>query len=226
MKKWLLTGIVLLAFLPLGAQQFRPRETWPFLYEDFKDGVVCSDTGDQILEAKLNISVISQKLLFLKEDTIMEADMARIFSAKIGKDIYVNVEGKMYKVLAESAGGAAVRAYSLDIDQMNKSDIGYGVSSSLASTQQVSAAALDSNEGTNVNQAMASRDGGKVLPVAEKTYILYCKVRLVPALKREVTAIPGLDKDAVKVFFKENKIKWTQPESLTLVADFLTESLK
>jgi hypothetical protein len=29
-----------------------------------------------------------------------------------------------------------------------------------------------------------------------------------------------------KAFFKEHKIKWTQPDSLTEVADFLTENLK
>ena len=76
-----------------------------------------------------------------------------------------------------------------------------------------------------INQAIASKEGGKEIPVAEKTYILFCRNRIVPALKREVLDIPGLDKKKAKAFFKEHKIKWSRPESLTEVADFLTENL-
>ena len=44
--------------------------------------------------------------------------------------------------------------------------------------------------------------------------------------EREVMDIPGLDKAAAKDFFKKNKIKWNNPESLTAVADFLTEQFQ
>jgi hypothetical protein len=151
--------------------------------------------------------------------------MVKVFSVKAGEDIFVNVAGKLYKVLAESKGGAAVQARYLDVEQMNKANIGYGVSSSVASTQNVAGLALDSNAGTNINKALESKEGGAEIPLAEKTYILFCRNRIVPALKREVMDVPGLDKNQAKAFFKEHKIKWSQPESLTEVADFLTENL-
>lgn len=153
---------------------------------------------------------------------MMMADVSRVFSAKIGKDVYVNVGGKFYKVLAESEGGAAVVLTQVNTDQMNKASIGYGVMSATASTQNVAALSLDSNLGANVNKAMQSRDSGVELPLLERKYILYCYGRVVPALKREVMDIPGLDKEVAKDFFKKNKIKWNNPESLTVVADFLT----
>ena len=232
MKRILFLLLGMMAVLPAFAQPnrdkwaFKPKDTWPFLYENFTQGVVCSDSGDDILTGEINVSVLNQKLYYVKGENIMEADMVKVFSVRVGEDIFVNVAGKLYKVLAESKGGAAVRDRYVDIEQMNKSNIGYGVSSSVASTQNVAGIALDSNVGTNFNKALASKEGGSEIPIAEKTYILYCRNRIVPALKREVMDIPGLDKDVAKAFFQEHKIKWTQPDSLTEVADFLTENLK
>jgi hypothetical protein len=231
MKRIVFLLLGMTAVLPAFAQPnrdkwaFKPKDTWPFLYEDFTEGVVCSDSGDDILTGKINVSVLNQKLYYIKGENIMEADMVKVFSVKAGEDIFVNVAGKLYKVLAESKGGAAVQARYLDVEQMNKANIGYGVSSSVASTQNVAGLALDSNAGTNINKALESKEGGAEIPLAEKTYILFCRNRIVPALKREVMDVPGLDKNQAKAFFKEHKIKWSQPESLTEVADFLTENL-
>lgn len=231
MKRIVFLLLGMMAVLPAFAQPnrdkwaFKPKDTWPFLYEDFTDGVVCSDSGDDILTGKINVSVLNQKLYYIKGENIMEADMVKVFSVKAGEEIFVNVAGKLYKVLAESTGGAAVQARYLDVEQMNKANIGYGVSSSVASTQNVAGLALDSNSGTNINKALESKEGGAEIPIAEKTYILFCRNRIVPALKREVMDVPGLDKEKAKAFFKEHKIKWSHPESLTEVADFLTENL-
>jgi len=204
---------------------FKPKDSWPFLYDDFTPGIVCSDTGDDILTGDVNISVLNQKLYYVKGETIMEADMLKVFSVRVGAEVFVNVAGKLYKVLSESKGGAAILARYLDTEEMNKTNIGYGVSSSVATTQRVAGLAMDSNAGININQAIASKESGKEIPVAEKYYILFCRNRIVPALKREVMDIPGLDKNKAKAFFKEHKIKWSRPESLTEVADFLTENL-
>ena len=213
----------LLFHLLLDAQNFRPKDTWPFLYHEFEEGFVFTSSGEQLLQAPLNISVINQRLYFIKEDIIMEADIRRVFSAKIGNDVYVLVGGKFYRVLQESEGGGALLLSQIDSDRMGKASIGYGVSSATASTQNVSALSLDSNVGTSINQAMASRAGGQDLPVQDKKYILYNHNCIVPALKREIMSIPGLDKKAAGEFFKKNKIKWNNHQSLTQVADFLTD---
>lgn len=229
MKKILLLTFVLsFMTIPLFAQKYEPRDTWPFVYENFTDGSLYSSTGDVLLSAKMNVSILNQKLYYLKGETVMEADMVRLYAAKIGpaEDLYVNVGAKMYRVLAESDGGAALQADILDVERYNKASIGYGVTSYTASTQNVSGLAMESAAGVNINQAQASKEGGEPLPVLEKKYILYGQGRIVPALKREVMDIPDLDKQAAKVFFKENKIKWNQAASLTQVADFLTNNLE
>lgn len=228
LQKLLLIGILLFSGISAGAQRFEPKDTWPFVYENFTDGALYSSTGEKLLSAKMNVSILNQKLYYLRGETIMEADMVRLYAAIIGpaEDLYVNVGAKMYRVLAESDGGAALQADILDVERYNKASIGYGVTSYTASTQNVSGLAMESAAGVNINQAQASKEGGEPLPVLEKKYILYGQGRIVPALKREVMDIPDLDKQAAKVFFKENKIKWNQAASLTQVADFLTNNLE
>ena len=228
LQKLLLIGILLFSGISAGAQRFEPKDTWPFVYENFTDGALYSSTGEKLLSAKMNVSILNQKLYYLRGETIMEADMVRLYAAKIGpaEDLYVNVGAKMYRVLAESDGGAALQADILDVERYNKASIGYGVTSYTASTQNVSGLAMESSAGVNINTAMASKEGGEPLPVLEKKYILYGRGRIVPALKREVMDIPDLDKQAAKVFFKENQIKWNQAASLTQVADFLTNNLE
>lgn len=230
LQKLLLIGILLFSGISAGAQRFEPKDTWPFVYENFTDGALYSSTGEKLLSAKMNVSILNQKLYYLRGETIMEADMVRLYAAKINsgpaEDLYVNVGAKMYRVLAESDGGAALQADILDVERYNKASIGYGVTSYTASTQNVSGLAMESSAGVNINTAMASKEGGEPLPVLEKKYILYGRGRIVPALKREVMDIPDLDKQAAKVFFKENKIKWNQAASLTQVADFLTNNLE
>lgn len=230
LQKLFLVGILLFSGISAGAQRFEPKDTWPFVYENFTDGALYSSTGEKLLSAKMNVSILNQKLYYLKGETIMEADMVRLYAARISsgpaEDLYVNVGAKMYRVLAESDGGAALQADILDVERYNKASIGYGVTSYTASTQNVSGLAMESSAGVNINTAMASKEGGEPLPVLEKKYILYGQGRVVPALKREVMDIPDLDKQAAKVFFKENKIKWNQAASLTQVADFLTNNLE
>lgn len=230
LQKLLLIGILLFSGISAGAQRFEPKDTWPFVYENFTDGALYSSTGEKLLSAKMNVSILNQKLYYLRGETIMEADMVRLYAAKISsgpaEDLYVNVGAKMYRVLAESDGGAALQADILDVERYNKASIGYGVTSYTASTQNVSGLAMESSAGVNINTAMASKEGGEPLPVLEKKYILYGQGRIVSALKREVMDIPDLDKQAAKAFFKENKIKWNQAASLTQVADFLTNNLE
>ena len=110
MKRIVFLLLGMMAVLPAFAQPnrdkwaFKPKDSWPFLYEDFTEGVVCSDTGDDILTGRVNVSVLNQNLYYLKGEDIMEADMLKVFSVRVGLDVFVNVAGKLYKVLAESKG--------------------------------------------------------------------------------------------------------------------------
>lgn len=206
------------------AQDYGPTRTWPYLYKDFQNGVIRMSGGELVQAAMVNIS-LDGKVHYVddKEQKVMAADMLKVFTARIGNEVYLNVGGKMMKLEAENENGAVVCETSVNLDELNKSDIGYGISSSTASTQKLSSLAGDSSSLVNLplNTLMEGRENGEKLPVTRKKFIRV-GLNVVPATKSEVMNSPLVDKAAAKAFLKANKIKWNDPASLLAVVDFLS----
>ena len=57
----------MMALLPAFAQPnrdkwaFKPKDSWPFMYEDFTEGVVCSDSGDDILTSDVEHTLATSR---------------------------------------------------------------------------------------------------------------------------------------------------------------------
>lgn len=239
MKKYLL----LLAVLYAGAfasfaKDFEPKDSWAYRYEDFVHGKVFNSKGEVILEGKVNISVVDGKLHYVKGESIMEADMLQVFSVTItetNEDMYanttkeegyMNVGGKMFRLLSRSDKSAVLEFMEVDMDKLSKAEIGYGISSSTASTQNLNLAALDGivQNQANMNYSIAteSRGSGERIPIKISRYIL-SRGTLVIAKKREVGKLPQLDKKALDAFVKSNKLKWDKTEDLQKIADYISD---
>ena len=160
----------------------------------------------------------------------MQANMTQVFTALVKEsDVYVNIGGKMYLVVVETDDGSILKRTTVDVDELSKVDIGYGVSSSTASRTNTSLAGLgmETLDGVNmVNMTITSaeqqKNSGKILPLKETLY-LFVSGKLIPANKREIQQL--VDKDSAKAFFKANKIKWNKAESLLPLLPFLKEHL-
>ena len=86
MKKILTLALFLVSFW-MQAQNFQPRETWPFLYEQFMDGAARTRSGSLVTEARFNIGLQNSALLYIgKDGVIMKADMGSIYTARLGED--------------------------------------------------------------------------------------------------------------------------------------------
>lgn len=221
--------VALLALLAAGgvcfAQRVEPTSTWPYLYKDFQNGVVRMSGGELVNAAMMNIS-LDGKVHYVneKDQKVMSADMLRVFTARLGDDVFLNCGGSMMKVLAENEKGAVVCGYSLNTEEMGKADIGYGISSSTASTQKLSSLSGDSSSLVNLplSTLMEGRSGGERLPVLRSLFFRVGST-MVPATKKGVTEAWFVDKDAAKAFLKANKVKWNDETSLVKVLDFLAE---
>ncbi len=215
----LLTGVRLCL-----AQSYEPTRTWPYLYNDFQNGVIRMSGGELVQAAMVNVSV-DGKIHYVdeKDQKVMAADMLKVFSARIGDDVYLNAGGKMMRLLAENGNGAVVCETSVNFDELNKSDIGYGISSSTASTRKLSSLAGDSSSLVNLplNTLMEGRENGEKLPLMRKN-LIRVGLNVIPATKSEVTNSPLVDKAAAKAFLKSNKVRWNDPSSLLTVVDFLS----
>ena len=228
-KKRLLTfAVMLLAGLQLCfAQKFEPTQTWPYLYRDFQNGLIITNAEDEQVSAAVNIT-LGGKIHYIndKDQKVMEADILRVSSVRIADDVYVNVGGKMMRLIAVGNDGIVVCETSLNADELNKSDIGYGISSATASTMNVNSLASSGSTLVDMplNSIMAERDSGEKLPVRQTNYFRV-GINVIPATKSGVMNCGLVDGDAAKAFFKSNKIKWNDPKSLRNVVNFLSEQI-
>ena len=228
MKKTLfITFALLFAANSLFAQRYEPRDTWPFIYEDFQEGVTRTKSGALVSEADFNISVQDGALMYIGPDGIlMRADMMTIYSARLGDDYFINVYGKMYRVLYEVEGGAVLLEQAIDVDALDKVSIGYGVTSSTGSSRN----ATNLVEGRfnliqqSIEKISKDKYTGAVLPTRETRYLLVNGV-LIPATRSEVLSWPGVDRKETSAFLKTEKIKWKDAESLGKLAVFLLQQL-
>lgn len=227
MKKIFSVLLGVLFVLPAFSQEYQPRETWPFLYETFQAGATRTLDGTLTTEANFNVAVHDGSLMFIGgDDIIMKADMARVYTARVGEDVFLNVGGKMYKLLSELDCGQVLLGTEIDVDKQNQVKIGYGISSSTASAQNVSILMDGRFDTTNKNLQQTELDKyrGEPLPVKE-TFYLRLGIQLIPASRQEILNLPGMDKKAANAFFKVEKIKWRETASLEKVLAFVNEQL-
>ena len=227
MKRFLLLSCLLACFASLSAQNYdyKPRETWPYLLEEFTSGGVHTCGGEDINEGWYNVSVLDGKLHFVQNGYIMEADMRQVKYARIGESLYVNRMGKMEQVVAEEGPYVLLLSVLVDMASLSKSDIGYGVSSATATTQNINNLGMTGavTVSTELEAAIAGAKYGTVLPL-RKRYDFMLGARQIEASRAAVMALPGIDKAAAKSFFKQEKINWNKQESLAKVLKYLADN--
>ncbi len=226
MKRLLILSFVLAFMVPAAAQNYdyRPRETWPYLLEEFTSGGVHTSGGGNLNEGWYNICVADGSLQYIKDGRIMQADMRQIQYVRIGESLYVNRFGRMEEVVGSEDSYMLLRAVSVDMDRLAKSEIGYGVSSATASTQNLNNLGLAGGTvSMELEAAIASAKTGKVLPL-RTAYAFLLGARQIDATRADVLDLPGIDKKAAKDFFRKEKINWYKEESLLKVLKYLSDN--
>ena len=144
----------------------------------------------------------------------------------IDRDVYINRGGRMVQILVEGDGGLLLKRSEVNTDKMQRSDIGYGVSSATASTQKLTGLGV---EGSLINMdlttAINNAKTGEYLPI-ETSYCFLVKGHEIPATKAEFLKLDFTSKDGAKAFLKEQKIRWQRPEDLSKVLTYICENLK
>ena len=203
---------------------FKPRETWPYLLEEFTSGGVHTSGGANLNEGWYNVCVVDGKLHYIQNGKIMEADMRQVQYVRIGETLYLNRMGHLEQVVEEEGTYVLLRSCLIDLDRINRSDIGYGVSSATASSQNINNLGLaGATVSMELQAAIAGAKSGNVLPVRVR-YSFLLGTRQTDADKASVLALPGIDKNAAKAFFKQEKINWNKPESLAKVLKYLADN--
>jgi len=222
----MMVAIAIIALQNVQAQQFEPTTTWPYIYNDFTSGTLHMLIGSD-KDGQYNVCLAGNTLHFIDGDLVKAANMNEVLSVKIGKDIYENVNGELMKVLAKSDNGVVVNEITVDMAKLNSTGAAYGSSSNSVGTMALSSLEGIGGSRTNMNhmELKAEKEDGKILPLIEKKYFIV-KGHTIFAGKKDVMDVDGLDKAAATTFFKSNKIKWSDPQSLIKVVDFLSTQIK
>lgn len=205
------------------ADDYEPTSTWPYMYQDFTAGKL-EQPGGGTKDALFNVCLTNASLHFIEGDMVREMNPADVFAVRIGNDYYMNVAGKLLKLLSRSENGMVVEQFSIDYARLNSSQGAYGSSGTTIATQNLSS--LEGIGASPVNMNMThmalknSKDEGKILPLIHKMAVFVDK-KLVDANARDISDAFGVDKESLKQFQKDNKIKWKDPLSIQKVIDFI-----
>lgn len=228
MKKFLFMCAGTLVAVAAFAQE--PTTNWPYLYPEFKEGEL--NVRSKTEKALFNIHLDLGALHYVEDGRIKEANVLNATTLVIGNDVFRNVAGKMLKVLARAQGGYIVEETRATYSAVVRNDGAYGttaLNSTTTKTFLYNENAINQYNGylmTDVyKDLLAMRDDAEKLPVRKNLYIVI-GMDQIPADKKSVASLSGLDKKAMKAFLKSEKIDWNEIGDLVKVIDYIIANRK
>lgn len=226
MKKLLFLFVAAFMAAAAYAQDEMPTVNWPYLYPDFVQGELMQ-IGGGVSKGQYNIHLGQGALHLVENGQIGEISVQTVMKVTMGEDVFRNVGGRMYKVLAEGKEGYVVKETLADYSAIVRDDGAYGGSLSNAAK----GFSYDENYGNysylvtnDYADLLSIKNESEELPVTENTYLVIDN-QLYQANKKSVLAIDGVDKKAFAEFLKSNEIKWKDAQDLVKIIDYIT-SLK
>ncbi|MBR1887375.1 MAG: hypothetical protein IJ813_02790 [Bacteroidales bacterium] len=221
MKKKI-TLLLLAGFWGLSAAAQECTTTWPYLYDDFKEGTIFVE-GLKPKTALLNIYIKDGHLHFIDKEIVREANAAQVGEVVLGEDHYYNVSGCLMKVVASSENGLVLERRLGDFSALLETGGAYGVASNTSATRKLSSIETHSHINQSHMLLLQGKHDGQPVELESKLFLKPTGKSAVEASARAVEhSLSAQGKAAWKPWKKANKVKWSQPESLLQVLAFLT----
>ena len=192
---------------------------WPYMYTDFIKGTVYYKDSAKT-EALMNIHLLRSKLHYLDKEIIKEARNSDILVVEIGNDKYYAFNDLMLKVISGNQTSFLGELTKADMVNLNASGGAYGSSSNSQATRKLSSLDDPFRHNTNHIELKNNKEGGTLLPVSKKYYIVTGGEIYLATQKGIESKLSDDEKKRFKVFLKQNKIKWKTPESLVKLFEF------
>lgn len=207
------------------AQEGTPTVNWPYLYPEFREGEL--NVRSKKEKALFNIHLDLGALHYVEEGKIKEANILNATTLTIGDDVFRNVGGKMLKALARTQGGFIVEEVRASYSAVVRDDGAYGTTSLNSTTTKTflyNENVINSYNGYLLTDVyadlLAMKDDSESLPV-RKTMYMIIGMEQIPAERKSVTSLEGMDKKALKAFLKSEKIDWSDIGDLVKVIDYI-----
>lgn len=212
------------------AQEGTPTVNWPYLYPEFREGELTVRSKTE--KALFNIHLDLGALHYVEDGKIKEANTMNASTLIIGDDVFRNVGGKMLRALARTRGGFIAEEVRATYSAVMRNDGAYGttaLNSTTTKTFLYNENAINPYNGYLLTDVYADlhamKDDSENLPV-RKTLYMIIGLEQIPAERKSVISLEGLDKKALKAFLKAEKIDWSELEDLVKVVDYITANRK
>lgn len=226
MTKLLFSCICALLSLAAFAQNEAPTVNWPYLYPEFMEGELVRTQGKSI-KGLLNIHLDLGALHYVDNGKIREANTLGIEGIFVGEDHFRNVGGKMLKVLARTEGGFVVEEAKGNFTAVVRNDGAYGttgLNSTTTKTFLYNENVINTYNGFLLTDVyvdlLAMKNNAEKLPVNKSMYLVV-GMEQIPANRKSVASLDGLDKKAFKAFLKSEDIQWDDPQDLVKVIEYI-----
>lgn len=204
------------------AEDYYPTTLWPYLYPDFKEGIISYDGGGQV-KAHMNVHLLKGDLHFLKDNTIMVAEKRALKSVSIGDDLFFPVDGMFMRVVDGNDGAYVLMSVLGDFDALFTGTGAYGTSANTQAVTNLSSIEIGGINVTDHSKLLQDKKeaNGREIDLKEKLYI---KVgdKSSAAFQKDVEQAFNLSDNAEwKSFLKREKIKWRKSDDIAKVAQWI-----
>ena len=224
MKRLLVLFIGILMAGAALAQDAAPTVNWPYLYPDFMEGELVRTRGKSST-AQYNIHLGQSVLHYVEDGKIKEVPSVGVLNLTIGDDLFLNVGGKMMKVIAEVQGAYIVEENIANYSAVVSKTGAYGAAVASHDKTYFHERTNGSYNGYLVTDVYADlralKGQSDKLPVMKNVYFVM-GLQQVPANKKGVSAMDGIDKKGFSAFLKDEKIKWDETQDLIKVLEYIT----
>lgn len=220
MKKIILSLFVMCFVLLLQAQNITTM--WPYKYSEFQNGTVYF-INKRTLTAPVNVHLLKSTLHYLDNELVKEAVTDEIVLVKTGNDTYYVRNNQLMRVVNGDSTGFVAELQLADFNALTESGGAYGSSSNVQATRKLSSLEVGGINITNHVELKSNKDKGTLLPLSTK-YFIVTPDAVYPATKKGIESqIPKNKKEEFKQFLKKNKVQWKNPNSLSILLNFLKD---
>ena len=220
----------LLLSLSVFAQKDHPTANWPYLYPEFKKGEL--QVRSRTDTALFNIHLDAGALHYVDNGKIKEADILNATTLRIGDEVFSNVGGRMLKLLARAKGGYIVQETRSNYAAIVRNDGAMGTTALNSTTTRTflyNENVINRYDGYLLTDVyadlLAMKDDAEKLPVRKALYMVI-GLEQIPAERKAVMGLEGLDKKSFKAFLKSEKIDWSELGDLVKIMDYISTNRK
>lgn len=204
--------------------KYEPNTKWPYLYENFMDGVVYSPDM-QKSEGKLNIHLSGNVLHYVgKDGKVYKSDERKIGRVEIGKDVYLLIDHSLMQLVGQEGKNMLLKFTRAEFSRVQSDNGGaYGASLNSSSTNKLSSIDLGGLNTPELGNMLQEKEDGAEIPCSIVYYFIIDGKR-IEANKNEVSNFLGTAQaENWKTFQKTNKLKWKNEDSLLSILKFLSK---